>query len=131
MNHSTIDLLTRKLYGRSIPEAEATAELSRRGWPKPVCFAVVLALFPLVMPERVICELGGDNWDEPTTWKDVVFSIAYSQYMIMPFIALYGLFIFIDQCAGSACRLGSFPYISTSLFLASLVITKKLHDYWK
>ena len=96
MEEQTIDLLTRNLYGRSIPNEEAIRELEARGVSKFVMWTVPIVLFPLVIFERLICEMGGDNYNEPTTYREILFSICFSiSSILIPWIAIEILIFFL------------------------------------
>ncbi len=65
---STIDLLMRKVYFRSIDDVTAVTELRARHWPLWAQRGFVLALFPFIAVERVLAWLDLDAWDLPTAW---------------------------------------------------------------
>jgi hypothetical protein len=121
MNESTLDLLTRKLYFRSIDDAYAINELSRRGWHLPFRALAFTVIFILIFPERLICILGGDEWDDgPTKWHDLASSFAFSLLIVLPIIVVWKLyrFLFLSD---------NFPIASTALLLAAYIYTTHLY----
>ena len=116
MKHSTIDLLSRRVYARTIPDHDAIAELIRRGIPYPLQRLIEAIILLLVFPERIIVESGGDNWDEPTTLDGFLFSVLYSAWLILPLFIAYGLFLFLYNCYQLECSWSEFPYVKVGLF---------------
>lgn len=130
MVYSTLDLLTRSLYSRDIPDAEAIEVLERRGWKRQYRFLFLLCVTPVVLPERIVCALGGDDWDDgPTTWKDIQFSCAFSIAMVAPFAVIYGIARFTWSCFAGECQFAYLPYISALLLLPALLVLRVLRGY--
>lgn len=115
MKYTVLDLITRSLYSRDIDDDFAVQELIRRGWVFPLRVLVLIILTLLILPERLLCELGGDGWDNgPTEWSDIAFSTAFSQLILMPFLFAWETFQLVF---GS----GAIPIFSPIVFGVSYV----------
>jgi hypothetical protein len=115
MKYTALDLITRSLYSRDIDDDFAVQELIRRGWVFPLRVLALIAVTLLILPERLICGLGGDDWDNgPTEWRDIAFSTAFSQLTLMPLVFLWEMYQLI-LASGSA------PIFSPIVFGVSYV----------
>src|SRR5690606_1403353 len=102
MEYTALDLITRRLYSREIDDDFAVQELKNRGWVFPFRTLVLIAITLLILPERIICGLGGDDWDDgPTKWQDIAFSTAFSQLILMPLVFLCGIYHFVFSSGGA------------------------------
>ena len=94
-NLKTIDLLTRHLFHRSIGDGVAENELRRRGWMPSVAKVTEFAIVPFVAVDRFMAKIDDDDWDLPTTLRDVFGSAALSLMFSLPVVllALLGLWL--------------------------------------
>jgi hypothetical protein len=119
MNESTLDLLTRRLYFRDIDDTHAINELSRRGWKLPFRVLTLAVILILIFPERLICGLGGDEWDDgPTRWRDLIFSVAFSLLVVMPVVVAWEFyqFLFLSD---------NFSIVSTAILLVAYIYVSR------
>jgi hypothetical protein len=115
MEYTALDLITRSLYSRDIDDDFAVQELIRLGWSFPLRVLALIVLTLLILPERLICGLGGDDWDNgPTEWRDIAFSTAFSQLILMPLLFAWETYQLIF---GS----GAIPIFSPIVFGVSYV----------
>ena len=114
---STLDLMTRRIYGRSIDDGAACDELRRRCWPAVVARALEFIVFLFVAPERVLAVIGLDDldaWDLPTTWRDVGVSLLFSLVAMLPLVGMvfWTLWRLCDVRGGwSALALFTWPVV--------------------
>lgn len=83
VEQKAISFLLHRFYGASENEIVAdTQELNSRGWS---AFEIRLCLFllvPLIGIERIVANLGGDNWSlGPPSLKNLAFSFVFSVFL--------------------------------------------------
>lgn len=124
MAYTTLDLITRRLYSRAIEEGYAIQELKNRGWNRPFRVLALAIIVPLILPERIFCGLGGDDWDDgPTRWNDILFSIAFSQLILMPPLVLWSTYQWLFSS-------GALPVGSTIVLGVSYVFFEYVYKHW-
>lgn len=121
MKESTLDLITRKIYYREIDDSQAIEELKKRGWNYLVQHLAHYLVLLITFPERLLCEAGGDNWDNgPTQIKDIVFSIVFSAILTLPFIIAWKVILYFFGT-------GDFPTFTIVSLFACIIYCRYIY----